>query len=129
MTVAGHGHDRPRLPQGIDDSQLVLGVDACVDRHLSNRGCARLVRELLEFRPGDGATVFGDAKLPGDDGGCPGVIARDHERTNSGESRPRNRVPGFGPRRVDHPNQPGEHQVPFDAFVGMISMRRERIAR
>jgi hypothetical protein len=107
----------------------VLGVDACVDRHLRNRGRERLVRQLLEFPSGDGAAVFGDAEFPSDDGGCPGVITSDHERTNAGASRSRNRFSGFGPRRVDHADQPGEHQVLFDAFVRAISMRRERIAR
>jgi hypothetical protein len=56
------------------------------------------------------------------------VIASDHERTNPGASRSRNRFSGLGPRRVDHADQPGEHQVLFDAFVRAIGVRRKRIS-
>ena len=72
---------------------------------------------------------FGDAQFPGDDGGCARVIARDHQRTNPGESRSRYRLPGFRPWRVDHADQPNEYQVLFDAVVRMIGQRCERIDR
>jgi hypothetical protein len=57
------------------------------------------------------------------------VIAGDHERTDSGTSRFCNGCSRFGPRWVDHPDQAGEHEVVFDAFVRAIGLRDERIAR
>ena len=49
--------------QRVDDAQLVLGVDARVDRDLAHGSRERLVRHLLELGAGDGATVGGDAEL------------------------------------------------------------------
>ena len=127
--ISRHGHDGARTSEGVDDPQFVLGVNARVDRHLCNGGRTRFVRQLLEFRTGYGATVFRDAKFLSDDGGGARVIASDHERTNPGASRSRNRFSGFGPRRIDHTDQSGEHHVLFDASVQAIGKRRERIAR
>jgi hypothetical protein len=56
-------------------------------------------------------------------------IASDHERTNPGPPRSRNRFSSFGARRVDHADQPREHQVLFDAFVRARGMRGQDIAR
>jgi hypothetical protein len=108
---------------------LCSGLTRAYDRHPGNRGRARLVRQLLEFPAGDGAAVFGDAKFLGDDRGRPRVIASDHKRTNPGASRSRNRFSGFGPRRVDHADQPGEHQVVLHAFIRATSVCRKRVAR
>ena len=42
-------------------------------------------------------------------------------------SRSGHRVPGLGPRRVDHANQAREHQVLFDAVVRAPAVSGERI--
>ena len=42
--VAGHRHHRAVALQGLHDAQLVLGIDARVDRHLPDRPVERLVR-------------------------------------------------------------------------------------
>jgi hypothetical protein len=56
------------------------------------------------------------------------MIPGDHQRTNPGASRARHCVARFGPRRVDHANQPGEDQILLDAVVRAPALRGERIA-
>ena len=113
--VTGHGHDRPIPLQRSHDPQLVLGIDAGEDGDLPDRLREGVLRHGLDLRSRDRAAVGGDAQKGGDHAGRPGVIAGDHERANSRSLRPRHRVPRLVARRVDHPDDPGQHEVLLDA--------------
>ena len=127
--VAGHRHDRARAPQRVDDAQLVFGVDARVDGHLGDRARPCLVRQLLELRAGDGAAVLGDAELLGDHRGRARVIAGNHQRADAGAFGPGHGVLRLVARWVDHADQPGEHEVLFDALVRAGGVLREGVGR
>ena len=59
--VAGHRHDRAAALQRLHDAQLVLGVDARIDRDFPDGLSECLVRHGLQLGSGDGAPVCGDA--------------------------------------------------------------------
>ena len=57
------------------------------------------------------------------------MVAGNHDGTNAGLSCARDRVSGFGSRRIDDANQSGEHEILFNPFIGSCRMLRERLAR
>lgn len=54
------------------------------------------------------------------------MVAGNHDGTNARVACARDRVSGFSSRRIDEPNQSGEHKILFNPFVGPSRMLRER---
>ena len=88
----------PVALQRLDDPQLVLGVDARIDRDLAHRrGRARSSGIVSSSAPGDRPAVRRDAELAGDDRRRLRMIAGDHDRPDAGASG-RARPPPAPPR-------------------------------
>jgi hypothetical protein len=119
--VAGHRHRVALTLQRLDDPELVLGVDARVDRYLPYCPAERLVGHALELRTRDRSSVGGNAEFAGDDGRSLRVIARDHDRTDAGSPGAGDGRLGFRARRVDHADQPEEDEVMFDPLIELVA--------
>ena len=116
--VAGHGDDRAARLQRLDDAQLVLGIDARVDRHLAHRAPERVVGHLLELRAGDRTPLASDAELRGDDRGGGRMVAGDHDRADA-RRLARARTASFASARGGSimPTRPSEHQLVLEPFI------------
>src|SRR3546814_6784466 len=72
--------------QGLDEAQLVLGIETLVHRDAGHRPIEHLVRHLLKLGARDGAAVSDDAELGGDNCCSLGVVARSEEHTSELQS-------------------------------------------
>jgi len=126
--IAGHRDHRPCLPKRFDDAQLVLGIDACVDRHAGDRLQAVLGSQLVELGAGDGAAVGADSELVRNHRRGARVIAGDHQGANAGAAGARDCISGFRPWRIDDAYQTGEHEVLLDVLVRLVHVPREHLA-
>ena len=127
-SVPGHRDDIAPSLQRLDDPQLVLGVDACVNGDLANDAVEHLIGHPGDLRAADGAcTAGGDPELLGDHRSGPRMVAGDHDRADACGSRAGDGGPGLLTRRVDHPDQSEEDQILLDAIVEVL--RAERVPR
>ena len=110
--VARHGDDLvTRLPS-LDDTGLVLGLDAGVHAVVLDVCIELLVAHAIEVGTGDGLAAIGDdAQLLGDGHGGVDMVARDHDGADTGVVRLADSVSHLGTDRVDHAGQAAEDQV------------------
>ena len=107
----------------------MFGIHACVNRDLGDCASAGVEPEFLEFGTGNGAAVHANAQLLGDDRGGAWVIARDHQGTNAGAPGAGDRLLRLGTRWIDHANQPREHEIVFEPFIGPRRVLGEHLVR
>ena len=110
--VARHGHDLvARLPS-LDDTGLVLGLDAGVHAVVLDVRVEFLVAHAIEVGTGDGMAAIGDdTQLLGDGHGGVDVVARDHDGADTGIVGLADGVGDLGADRVNHAGQAAEDQV------------------
>ena len=119
--VAGHGGDAALLLPGVDDADLVLGLDPGVDAVVPDVPVQLLVAHLVELGAGDGlVVVLQDAQLPGDGHGGVPVVAGDHHRTDAGGLALGDGVLHLGADGVNHARQPQEDQVVLQSLGGLV---------
>ena len=119
--VAGHGDDRAVRLQRLHDAQLVLGIDARVDRHFLHacgaaprRTSSPARRRCSARRP---EAMPSSAAITAAVAGWSPVIMIGRMPAAFGA---RDRVLRFGARRVDHPDEAGEHQLVLELVVEAV---------
>ena len=126
--VARHRHDLAAPLPGPDDPQLVRRGDTGVDRDRRRPRRQRVVGQRVEVLPRRHAVGHpGDAQFAGDRQGRRGMVARDHERADSGRDAGRHRRAGLVARRIDHPHEPAEHEPVLEVVGRAIRTRRPGI--
>ena len=119
--VARHGDDLvTRLPS-LDDTGLVLGLDAGVHAVVLDVCIELLVTHAIEVGTGDGLAAIGDdAQLLGDGHGGVDMVARDHDGADTGVVRLADSVSHLGTDRVDHAGQAAEDQVVLERSGAVV---------
>ena len=83
--VAGHRDDRAVALERLDDPQLVLGIDARVDRDRRHASAASSSSDMARSSaPVTARAVAADAEFPGDHRRGARMIAGDHDRADAG---------------------------------------------
>ena len=119
--VARHGDDLvTRLPS-LDDTGLVLGLDAGVHAVVLDVCIELLVTHAIEVGTGDGLAAIGDdAQLLGDGHGGVDMVARDHDGADTGVVCLADSVSHLGTDRVDHAGQAAEDQVMLERSGAVV---------
>ncbi len=114
--VSGHGGDKARLPPGVDDSDLMLRLDAGINRNVPEGLGKFLVRHLVELGAGDGpGPAAQNTQLRGDGDGCVHVVAGDHNWKNPGAPAFDNGVFYLGAHRIYHAGKAHKAKIPLKA--------------
>ena len=119
--VTRHCGDLALLAPSVDDSGLVLGLNAGVNAVLLNGGLKLLVRDLVKLSTRDGLGRVGDdAELHCDSNGGVLVVTRDHDGTDACAAALVDGGLDLGTDGVDHAGQTQENQILFQELGGVV---------
>ena len=126
--VARHRHDLIARLERFHDAHLVLRADARKDISVLDGLDQRRIVHSIEFRAGVHLPVrLHDADLGGNSTRGVGIIAGDHDGADARVPRLLHRRFHFGPRRIDHADQPDKDQIFFDVIGGDVLGARQLI--
>ena len=128
-TVTGHCGNHALLPPCIDNTGLVFGLYSGIYGILFYSGIKFFIRDLVQFRTGDGGGSIGqDAQLHGNGNGGILVVPGDHDGTHTGAAAFFDGRLYFRTYGVDHPGKTDEAQTAFDVgrFIGS-GFRRQHL--